>query len=186
MQAAIDTASSNKIEQLYLEVIVGNTPAYDLYLALGFRDLRRLLVLESGSTEITAEKSKQPVHSATVNDALRHFNRLHHMPIPWQRQYETLAKLDADSTQSWFVTHNDLVQAYAIGRASDNGIQFYDLAFAPDHEDALSAVVSHVHQQYPDAKARMVNLGDDDPAWPVLQSLGYQEILSQHEMMLSL
>lgn len=182
MQAAIGSAASNNVMQLYLEVISDNTAAYNLYQSLGFTDLRRLLVLESNPDQPQAHPSTQSVVSASVTDALPCFHTFHRAATPWQRSYETLARLEERAAQSWLLMSNNEIQAYVIGLAGETYIQFFDMACAPGHADDLHYLVSAIHHERPTAKARFVNLGEDEPAWPVLEKLGYHIILSQHEM----
>ncbi len=62
MEYCIAQAAQHGAVMLYLEVIVGNTPAHTLFLRLGFREVRRLLVLRRppGILPKTRCASRQP------------------------------------------------------------------------------------------------------------------------------
>jgi hypothetical protein len=89
----------------------------------------------------------------------------------------------AEKLSGWVVAQNSRIIAYAVGVAQAKGIQWQDLA---GDADTLRGLVVHVHNLYPEAVGRMINLGEDDPAWRVLANLGYREMLSQWEMQLAL
>ncbi len=191
MNAVIDSARTRSLDTVQLEVITGNTSAHNLYLSLGFEDMRRLLILERQPDSGRGLSATSPVppnaydiQTVPAADALVHTD-FHTMSNPWQRERDSLRRLEPRMT-GWLALHQGQTQAFAVGFASENGIQFMDLGFAPDQSAALQALIAHVHAQYPEANGRMVNLGEDDPAWVVLADFGYVETMAQYEMLLKL
>lgn len=192
MNAVIDAAWQHNLDVVQLEVIQSNTSAHNLYLSLGFEDIRRLLILEYKPDSSRGLSPINPVSPTNVDDirivppadALAHVN-FHPVLNPWQRERDSLRRLEPRMT-GWLAQRDGQTIAFAVGLASENGIQFMDLGFASGEDAALRALVAHVHNQYHEANGRMVNLGEDDPAWPVLAEFGYVETMAQYEMLLKL
>lgn len=193
MKALIDAARERGLDTVQLEVIQGNTSAHNLYLSLGFDDIRRLLIIERkadsgrGLSPTNPVSPTNPYQIQTVPDAdaLAHHPAFHPTPNPWQRQPESLSRLE-NRMPGWLAVRDGQTLAYAVGSAAENSIQWMDLGFAPGQDAALHALVNHVHAQFPEATGRMVNLGEDDPAWPILADFRYVETMAQYEMLLKL
>lgn len=181
MMALLDTARGLGLATVQLEVIVGNDAAYHLYQKIGFQTVRRLLILERSPAPV--EESSVQVQTVSPVEALEHFERLHTIPNPWQRESATLLK-SADKLSGWVATYDGVVTGHGVGIAQSDNIRWFDLAAADG--DALRGVMIHVHGLHPDATARIVNLAEDDPAWRVLGTFGYCEVMSQWEMQLAL
>ena len=184
MQAAIKSARTKNLDSIHLEVIFGNEGAHQLYRELSFIDTRRLLILERQPTPVsTIDDSFETV---TVEDVVHLQSEFHLEPVAWQQSSESLLH-NASGTTAWSLSpDDDSPKAYAIGHASNNAISWLDMGCAPGHEVTLATLVSAIHQRYPTAAARIVNISENEPAVRVLRNLGYQETLSQNEMRLDL
>lgn len=182
MGALLEAARQQGLTTVQLEVIVGNDAAYHLYQTLGFKTLRRLLIVERPPAPIAGE-TQFSVEPISPVEALAHYQRLHSSPNPWQRERESLLN-SAGKLSGWVVNQDGHPSAYGIGIAQSDRIQWFDLAAT--NEDALKELVVHIHTLHPDAPARLINLAEDDRAWQVLSPLGYREGMSQWEMQLAL
>jgi GNAT superfamily N-acetyltransferase len=188
MQSLIDSARKRDLTALQLEVIEGNTAAHNLYVSLGFQNTRRLLILDRVFMSPAEHSTNNPdviIEAISPTDALPHTTAFHARPNPWQREPESLRQQAARMT-GWSAIRDRNTVACAVANAGEKTIQWMDIGCAAGDEAALRALVSHVHNQYPQAVGRMVNLPEDDPVWPVLSALGYTESLAQHEMRLDL
>jgi ribosomal protein S18 acetylase RimI-like enzyme len=187
MNALIEAAREHNLDVVQLEVIQGNTSAHNLYLSLGFEDIRRLLILEykPDSARDLSPINLYDIQIVSPADALVHYASFHAIPNPWQRERDSLRRLEPRMT-GWLAQQDGQTLAYAVGFASENGIQFMDLGLASGEDAAFHALVAHIHDQYPEANGRLVNLGEDDPAWPILADFGYVETMAQYEMLLKL
>lgn len=184
MEGVLDAARGRGLETVFLEVIEGNKAAHELYRKLGFTETRRLLILEC------AMPAELPTSDAVVMrvkpaEALAHYDAFHEAANPWQRQPESLRPA-FDKLSAWEARRDGETLAYALGYASEKGVQWVDLAAAAGEVEALGALVAGVQAEYPGAVARIVNLSADDPAWPLLSRLGYVEKMAQHEMEMAL
>jgi RimJ/RimL family protein N-acetyltransferase len=177
MTAMIDSARERNLDVIQLEVIDGNEAAQSLYRKAGYVDVQRLLILECPAPP--ALDSAVPIEAVNPAAALQHYDRLHALPNPWQRERATLKNIH--NLSAWWVRHDDDVLAYVIGGVDKQSIRLLDVAGDPA---ALSSLVSQIHAQYP--TGRLLNLGEEDPANAVLQTLGYQTTLTQIEMHLKL
>lgn len=164
------------LEQVTLEVIESNMAARQMYRRLGFQELRPLLIVERAAAPLP--DINQPVRTVPAREALAVSDRLHTMPNPWQRERPSLLA-QADRLEGRIVEDDSGVSAYVVGAVRDTGITLFDLGGAPE---ALAEAVVSLHRERPAATGRLVNLRDDDPAWPVLQSLGYTVKFRQIEM----
>ncbi len=181
MRAAIAESQNRGLESVKLEVITTNNAAHQLYQQLGFVTLRRLLVLQRQPGPVNISESLD-IHSVEAKDVQALYPRFHPKPTPWQRDLTSIEP----STQAWMIAAANQPAAYVIGFASASTVHILDLACASGHEAELGKLLMYLHEQNPDAIGRLVNLGEDEPSWPVLEALGWQEILSQYEMALLL
>lgn len=176
MQAVMDDSWRRGLEQVMLEVIESNEPARAMYRSLGFRELRPLLIIERAPAPLP--ETEAMARAVPAAEALSAYDRLHTIPNPWQRERPSLLN-QADRLEGRIVVTDGDIRAYVVGAVRETGIALFDLA--GDAALLVDAVVSF-HRQRTDAIGRLVNLRDDDPAWPVLQSLGYTAKFSQIEM----
>lgn len=186
MEALHATARAQDAESVQLEYIIGNEQAGYLYERLGYQRTRRLLVIGCDQLSVAIEpNAASPAEAVPVEQALAQYERLHRLPNPWQREKASLQ--NSANLTAWAVHESGpgkAITAYGIARVGERGVQILDLAFAPGATEALRQIVAAIHA--PGLPVRLVNLGEDDPAWPVLADLGYRESLSQWEMQLRL
>ena len=183
MYALIEQGRALGLFAIQLEVLEKNDPAHHLYLDIGFTDVRKLHVLSYDPspqpTSITA-----PIESCSIQQAMQLHQVYHKVATPWQRGYDSLKK--ADTAQAWMIPGPSQPLAYAIGLVFSDTIHLLDLACAPGQEAALGSLIAQLHQQYPEAKGRIVNVAENEPGYPALSKCGWQIALSQYEMELPL
>jgi ribosomal protein S18 acetylase RimI-like enzyme len=184
MQALIEQGRALGLTTIQLEVLEKNAPAHQLYLDMGFVDVRSLHVLDYAPQLMTASESAS-FEPYPIEQALQLHQMFHTVSAPWQRGYESLKKADT-SVQVWIIPGPSQPLAYAVGLVFSNTIHLLDLACAPGQESALTSLIAQLHGKYPEAKGRIVNVAENEPGYPALSTLGWQIALSQHEMVLSL
>ncbi len=182
MADLLDNARGLGLETVQLEVIEDNIAARTLYESIGFRVQRRLLVIGCEDLPPAPEPSVAVRQSAAAT-VLRYYDSFHPVANPWQRQRESLQYV-AQGIHAWTQDESGQLLAYTIGYEWDEVLNLLDVAFRPGREQAFSALMATLHHRFPNAICRLVNLGEDDPAWPLLQALGYEEKLAQYEMMI--
>jgi len=185
MNGLIGNARKIGIKTVQLEVIEGNDPAHRLYLDIGFEPTRRLLIIQAAPiASVIANADDYTVQPSDLTTVLDFYDDLHSVPNPWQREATSLRK--ANDLSAWIGRVENDVVGYVIGRTPERMIQIMDAAFRPEHPLALETILQKLWQQQPDVPASMVNLPDDDPAWPVFEHMGFSEHLAQIEMSLTL
>jgi ribosomal protein S18 acetylase RimI-like enzyme len=182
MEAVHDSARVLGLNEIMLEVLEPNGGAKALYEQLGYAITRRLLILESPPTLAEAVPPLD-VYNHPLSEVLTIYEDFHRLPNPWQRAAGTL-RHHPPATPVFVAYAHGAPSAYAVARVNEKALQWLDLAYLPGHETLLRALVLRLHEQYP-LPGRLVNLGEDDPVWAVLQSLGYRETLAQWEMRFS-
>ena len=188
MTNILEVARENGIAQVNLECIIGNDGALALYQSLGFTITRKLLILTREPADLTALPRALPdyaIQPAEFEDVIGYYDAFHLQPNPWQRAKESLIT-SASNTQQWVALKKDTVHAYLIARIVGENILITDAAYNTNADDALLAVLIHLHQTYPQHTARFVNLPQNDPAQPLFDRLDYNETMAQHEMMILL
>lgn len=179
----IEQARSHGVKQVWLEVIESNTPAHKLYLSLGFRDVRRLLVIDRA-----AHVPDRPdmiiiegysVREIGLDEALEAIDARRSAPNPWQRQAESLRR--TSDLRGWVVAKNGNPVAWGAAVVNSDAVRWFDIG---GDADGMRALVAHFHAFHPYATGRLVNLVSDDPAWPIFESADYNLWLTQFEMVL--
>ncbi len=183
MKELLQIAQDKGLSDVQLEVIEGNDGAFKLYESLGFVVTRRLLILQG--VQLPEVSVNTVVKPATVDAALAHFEAFHTVPNPWQRERESIEKL-ASTMQAWVASEGDQEVAYVIGRSTARTIHIVDAACAEGEGATLRALLTYLHRQQPGTSAQFANVGEDDPVWPILSTLGYEISMSQFEMRIPL
>jgi ribosomal protein S18 acetylase RimI-like enzyme len=166
-----------------LEVIADNAPAHALYGEFGFKDVRLLHVLHRLPAPLPAAASNEVAETDTVEALLQHYDLFHDVRNCWQRGRRSLAGL-AEQIGGWAARDGTELLGYAVGWASRAEIRLADLATKPgsNRRGVASALLAHLHRQYPEACGLHYNVGEDDPAWQGYAALGYTSSLRQYEM----
>lgn len=190
MDAIVESARERHLERVQLEVLEGNTAAHELYKKIGFKDTRRLLILERQPASEQALPARRPatditIEPETAGDVLCYFDALHTLPNPWQREAESLHAF-GDVVSGWIAKRDGNVASYAARITNPQSIGWLDMAFVPGEADTLRSIIAGAHAEQPEAKARIVNMAENDPAYPLLTLLGYEETHAQYEMWRSL
>lgn len=185
MLALFENARAAGLEEVVLEVIVGNEAAHTLYQKVGMVDSGRVLIAERAASPLPAVAWAGELADGDVEAALAQFDALHSRPNVWQRSPQSIRQVGTPP-QVRLAQVDGVIQAYAIGYFSDERIALLDVGVDPAQPEALAALLTDLHTRYPQAAGRLVNLNDDDPAWPVLEALGYTAPMGQHTMRMAL
>lgn len=182
MTHLIEAARDAGVAQVWLEVIESNTAAHNLYLSLGMRDVRQLLVIDraAGQTAVHEAQGYQIV-ALPFKEALDQIAAHRSVPSPWQRQAESLQRT-AD-IRGWAALKDGIPVAWSAGTVGSESIRWLDIGGAAD---GMGALIAYFHLSHPHAVGRLVNLAFDDPAWPLFEAAGYTVRLTQQEMMIEI
>jgi ribosomal protein S18 acetylase RimI-like enzyme len=166
MRALHGEARERGVRRVWLEVIVENTGARALYEQLGYRPVRDLDVWSLPASDAEPGGTRD----VPAEDAHARIRELRHGRDPWQRADETLA---------YYTDARGLVTdaGATVYRQAGEHVQLVQVAGEP--EPLLRALRAR-------GQVSVLNLPEDDPAAPVLRSLGASVVVRQHEMLLEL
>lgn len=178
MRQVIDHAREAGVRTLFLEVLESNTAAKALYEKLGFRTHRRLEVLDWDGVPPPAAPA---VAASDPHVARRRILATRRVPEPWQRDDETIDRLDVSTPALRAVSSptGDAIYRVTDGRASVLQMEARDVEAAGALLDAIRAK--------PDVTIiRFLNVPSDHPASQALLNRGATRIASQWEMAMEL
>ena len=187
MQELNAQARKLALDTLQLEVIQQNEAAHNLYLELGYVTNRELLMLVSQQNGLKTPPAELApdveIRSEAAEVLLGSLNALPGVPRPWQREYSP------DHPKN----HLQGYAAYRAGQLcgvclfSGSGGMNAELAdVAADAEAAGLALLAQMLQAYPTTTFTCLYVSRDDPMLPALRRAGFEEVISQYEMLLSL
>ena len=184
MDEAIASARSLGLATIDLEVLVQNQEAIPIYERCGFVRTRRLVVLGRDAGPGPSGESRTAVEEIDVAAVIAGWDRLHSVPSPWQRSREVIGRL-SDGIEARGVMDDRGIVAGVIAQARPGVIQIVDLPMSREASPrALEAALAKSLEVHADRPHVLANLPEDDPAFPVMTSMGFGERHAQHEMRL--
>ena len=181
-----EAAQARGIQLIQLEVITNNTPAYRLFLKLGYRETRQLLVVRRPPGKLHMEA---PAPDAVVS------------PLDDGQIHECLAQ--RSSGDSWIEETPSLIQAGSLKGlrvtlpTGESGWVIYQSTVlqlgyfvlhtpAPVRDLMTRTLLYQVHTRHPIQDTKVENIPALDLRWPVFQEMGYVEAFRRIEMYLYL
>jgi ribosomal protein S18 acetylase RimI-like enzyme len=177
------------LQELLLEVITQNTPAWRLYAEAGFAPTRELLIWrrsgESDALPIPAER----LTPADPAGLLAHFDGWHGCPATWQRAAPTLAHMAAAGRlKGYRLDWRGAAAAYCLVSGHGDTLSLMDVGIDPATDimtpgRILLQALAHLHL----GRAMTIsNVPVDDPLNRVLAALRFLVTTRQIEMRLAL
>ncbi len=181
LEMLLEAARQRGATAAQLEVIEGNEPARQLFLKLGFREQRRLLVTRRAPAPVEAP----PADVARLDAAAIAAHLAGRTDTPsWIDATPSL--LNAGSLEGLRVTLPDGASGWIVFRPSMFQITHAALGGDPQHPDLTAALLAHMHAGWPLFDTRIENIPADTPRWPGFARLGYVETFRRIEMLLTL
>lgn len=179
----LDQARARGAREVWLEVIENNVAALRLYQQLGFKTIRRLLVLERKPAPPASPNSAYTIRTWPAAELLRHYASFHDVPNCWQRDIRSL-RHRASILRGWAALYREDLVGYALGWSHYTEIRLADLATHPGYDRAAitQALLTHLHWLQPDAPGYSYNVAEQDPALPGYLATGYHITQAQFEM----
>jgi ribosomal protein S18 acetylase RimI-like enzyme len=167
-----------------LDVIKHNDPAYYLFLKLGFRDVRELLVIRRPPGPLAIAADSYSLEVLNYRQAVELLRRRRDAPS-WLDETASLENAGglaalrvelANGDWGWLVYQETIFQLSRLVLQTESG----DL-----HRVAL-ALLHALHTCHPALDTKNENLSVDNPHWPAMQEMGYLESFRRIEMRLDL
>jgi ribosomal protein S18 acetylase RimI-like enzyme len=186
LHTLLDGACARSVRLVQLEVIKNNTPAYNLFLKLGFRITRELMVIRRPPSKL---QMTPPVPEGVAT------------PLGQKEVLDCLAQRGTGA--SWIEETRSLVQAGSLHGtriefpSGDSGWIVYQsspvqLGYlllhtpAPVRDAMTRALLYSLHSLHPMQDTKVENVPVLDLRWPVFQEMGYVEAFRRIEMFLYL
>lgn len=181
MEVLLCEAVAQGVQQVQLEVIVGNAPAYSLFRKFGFEETRELLVLRRPPAPVVPEPTAL-FHPLDSQQALSHLEA--RAPVAsWIDETESLRNIG--HIEGLRVA----LGADKIGWATYRNTPFqlsHIVLSAYDDPEMAAALLSRVHARHPSQDTKLENLPAACGALPAFEALGYHETFRRIEMIRAL
>lgn len=174
--ALLDRAKRIGVRDVALEVLAQNAPAIRAYRRAGFAHRRDLRTFRWAKPVEAGEGPE--MHPADPASLLPHRARIGASP-PWQREPASVAKMPG--LEGLACGAPDAPRAFLLSRAVDDAITIVDIA-APDADTAIR-LVGALARRAAGRPMRLTNEPEGSPVCAALSSLGWEEIIRQHEML---
>jgi ribosomal protein S18 acetylase RimI-like enzyme len=180
VELSIEKSIERHVVRIQLEVITGNQPAYQLFLKLGFEEVRELLVI------------RRPPGAPTMSDGVDNAEittiRAAEIPTYWAQR---------DNDSAWTEETASLLRMSQITGfcaalpSGEHGWLTYQLTpFQLTHivinpgasAEMMQTLINQLHKQHPRHDTKLENLPRNHPAWPIFHAAGYLEVFSRIEM----
>jgi ribosomal protein S18 acetylase RimI-like enzyme len=186
METLIAQAVRGGARLIQLEVIKGNTPAYRLFLKLGFKETRELLVIRRPPGKLAIEN---PLPQAGVRpltpDEVQGCLAQRSPGASWID--ETPSLIHAGSLKGLRVEMPSGAAGWVVYQQTALQIGYIVLHTPwPARDNLTRALLYHLHSLHPLQDTKVENIPALDLRWPVYQELGYVEAFRRIEMFLYL
>lgn len=186
LTSLIDNARANGAQLMQLEVIKGNTPAHKLFLKLGFRETRELLVIRRPPGKLAEELATPDVKITplTADEVVECAEKCGNGGS-WLEEPASLRRLDGlrglrvelpSGESGWMVYQQSALQIAHIALHTPAAVR----------DEMTQALLYALHNLNPMLDTKVENTPALDLRWPVYQRLGYVEAFRRIEMFMYL
>jgi ribosomal protein S18 acetylase RimI-like enzyme len=184
MEHLISQSRHLKVPYILLEVIKNNTPAHRLFLKLGFRETRELMVIRRPPGPPADGARPYSLQALDYHETLE---LLHQRRSPPSWLDETPSLINAGNLAALRVELDTGDRGWLVYQATV--FQLGRLVMQTEAGDPFEvglALLHALHRHHPVVDTKSENLSGDDPHWPALQEMGYLESFRRIEMRLDL
>jgi ribosomal protein S18 acetylase RimI-like enzyme len=174
MHRLLDEARARGVQWLWLEVLTQNEPAIRLYQKLGFRRIRRLLVLSRPADTPRPARPGVRVVELPPERVWPCFDSFHNVRPCWQRERVSLEGRMRDLKARAITIGPEIIAELLFVRHQSQLRQF-DLASDPkfDRRALGKTLLQALHYEFPLVEGVVVNVPEDDPMLPALYDVDY-------------
>lgn len=184
MQFHVDRSRELGVDNVTLEVIHNNVPAHQLFLKLGFRETRDLLILRRPPGPPRVEAPSYRCEVLGEAEALALLEQRQSVPswlddLPSLRNTGNLMALKVETAAGgcgWLTCQSSIFQLGRLVLQTEAG----------DPAEVAFALAHALHTHHPAQDMKTENLPADDPHLPGLLAMGYLESFRRIEMRLCL
>ncbi len=182
MEVMLDEAAQRGAMLIQLEVIVGNEPARNLFLKLGFEDTRELLIIRRPPAKLVPDSILEIGEIEEIpTEQIPDYLALREPGASWVE--ETASLVNGGNLKGLTLHLPDGDEGWIVFQRS--AFQLQHLVFCPDaSERVMHGLLYHLHRLNPLQDTKVENVPVDHHTWPVFQKMGYFEVFRRHEMFL--
>ena len=179
MEGLLANSDQLGIENNMLEVIKGNKPAHQLFLKLGFENLRELLILRRAPAPVPAVTTTAlEMDLGTCLDLLESRQE----EIAWTNQTETLYEVHGlrgfqvkmpGGGSGWMVYQQTVFNLSRL---------MFDTS-GPNPVGTMQELLCHLHTRHPNTDTYTENIPAEDLRLPAFEAFGYIEAFRRVEML---
>jgi ribosomal protein S18 acetylase RimI-like enzyme len=184
MHSLLHQAQSCGAKRIQLEVIEGNEPAYRLFLKLGFRETRELMIIRRPPG---VPRLSPPLPNALITPlapdeiALRLNQRLY--DASWVEESQSI--LQGGNLKGFEIALEAKPIGWIIFQAKPFQLEHVVYYVPPEMPPQVTAaLLYHLHAQYSTQDTKIENVPVGRTFWPVFQDMGYVEAFRRLEMVL--
>jgi len=185
MRGLLEASQSLGLNCTILEVIKGNTPAYELFRKLGFQETHELLILRRppGKPPVTPEWMVTWLDQVDAIEIFRRWSQNHPKELrpAWTNQIESLQ--NSEDLMGLQISLDGGGRGWMIFRRQKFLLSHF--IFHTEFGDPVKvgeAMLSHLYQRFPLIDTYTENLVADDPHLPALIKMGFIEAFRRIEM----
>jgi ribosomal protein S18 acetylase RimI-like enzyme len=182
MLAEMDESRRLGKKLMQLEVIKGNDPAHALFLKLGFRPTRELLVIRRAPSPLSSELIPNMVIEPIPDEMLFTVLEEREEGAAWTE--ETSSLRNAGNMKGLTVRLETEESGWIIFQRSP--FQLSHFVMAQCSEEMTAALIAAVHSQHPLQDTKIENLASLHPSWPIFRRYGYMIAFERIEMVAEL
>lgn len=184
MEVMLDQAIQNGKKLVQLEVIVGNEPAHNLFLKLGFVPTRELLIVRRAPGAPTANDAFDALDVREMDDdSIPEYLARREEGASWVE--ETASLLNTGRLRGLTIDMPSGEHGWLVYQRTP--FQLTHFVVSPGvADDTVRALLYHVHKEYAKQDTKVENVPADHATWPIFQEMGYFEVFRRTEMFLTL
>jgi len=184
MELMLQASVERNVRLVQLEVIVGNEPAHNLFLKLGFEPTRELLIIRRppGAPDPIPAYDEFTPQEVPEGD-IPHMLEGREVDPSWVEENSSL--LNAGSLRGFHLEVPDGRSGWVIFQRTPFQLTHFVISGGID-ADIARILLYHIHKAYPMQDTKTENLPENHRMWPIFQEAGYFEVFRRTEMFLYL
>jgi ribosomal protein S18 acetylase RimI-like enzyme len=184
METSLEQARRRTIQLIQLEVIKGNKPAQNLFLKLGFKTIKELLIIRRPpGTPATHLAPASTAYTPIDESEIPNYLNQRRSDVTWIEENRSL--LNGGNLKGIHTSLPNGDSGWIIWQHTP--FQITHLTFSSQIKtEVVLTLLHHIHQHQPAQDSKIENVATDDPHWPAYQQIGYFEVFRRVEMHLHL
>jgi ribosomal protein S18 acetylase RimI-like enzyme len=187
MGRVIETAHALNCRQVTLEAIDRNARARQLYLQLGFEEMRELLSWQYPADGDPIPIPRELLDEADVDGLMDRFAGWHEQPPSWQREEVTLRRMTHRS-RGFLLELDGILAGYCVANVRSDMVSILDIGINPQYGPVRAGrtLLQALAHQFRGRSFTITNVPADDGISRALAALRFQVTIRQVEMKLNL